>query len=130
MHSRAPPEDRTRKTARRPRPTRRARLVTSRSASCGALTVDEGEGAEPPTLKIASTSLNVQAGGSVSLGITATPVDSDDTVSVKIAGVPKYEMITAPTRDTVTSAYKRTVPTPGTSPRAPPRRGRHSAGSC
>jgi hypothetical protein len=66
-----------------------------------ALTVDEEKVAEPPTLVIASTSLTVLAGGSVSLGITATPVDPDDRVSVKINGVPSYETITAPSGDTV-----------------------------
>jgi hypothetical protein len=66
-----------------------------------ALTVDEEKVAEPPTLAIASTSLTVLAGGSVSLGITATPVDPDDRVSVKINGVPSYERITAPSGDTV-----------------------------
>ena len=66
-----------------------------------ALTVDEEKVAEPPALTIASTSLTVLAGGSVSLGITAMPVDSDDRVSVKISGVPSYERITAPSGDTV-----------------------------
>jgi hypothetical protein len=66
-----------------------------------ALTVDEEKVAEPPTLAIASTSLTVLAGGSVSLGITATPVDPDDRVSVKITGLPSYERITAPSGDNV-----------------------------
>jgi hypothetical protein len=66
-----------------------------------ALTVDEEKVPEPPTLTIASTSLTVLAGGSVSLGITATPVDPDDRVSVKINGVPSYERITAPSGDNV-----------------------------
>jgi hypothetical protein len=66
-----------------------------------ALTVDEEKVAEPPALAIASTLLTVMAGGSVSLGITATPVDSDDRVSVKINGVPSYERITAPSGDNV-----------------------------
>jgi hypothetical protein len=66
-----------------------------------ALTVDEEKIPEPPTLAIASTSLTVLAGGSVSLGITATPVDPDDRVSVKINGVPSYERITAPSGDNV-----------------------------
>jgi hypothetical protein len=66
-----------------------------------ALTIDEEKVAEPPTLAIASTSLTVLAGGSVSLGITATPVDPDDRVSVKINGLPSYERITAPSGDTV-----------------------------
>jgi hypothetical protein len=66
-----------------------------------ALTVDEEKVAEPPTLTIASTSLTVLAGGSVSLGITATPVDPDDRVQVKINGLPSYERITAPAGDNV-----------------------------
>jgi hypothetical protein len=66
-----------------------------------ALTVDEEKVAEPPALAIASTSLTVLAGGSVSLGITATPVDPDDRVSVKITGLPSYERITAPSGDNV-----------------------------
>ena len=64
------------------------------------------ETAEVPTLTIANTSLNVTAGGSVPLGITATPVDSDDTISVKISGVPTYETVTAPSGDTVTSSLQ------------------------
>jgi hypothetical protein len=64
------------------------------------------ETAETPTLTITNTSLNVTAGGSVPLGITATPVDSDDTISVKIAGVPTYETVTAPSGVTVTSGLQ------------------------
>jgi hypothetical protein len=65
------------------------------------------ETAEAPTLTIANTtSLNVTAGGSVALGITATPVDSDDTLSVTISGVPTYETVTAPSGDTVTSSLQ------------------------
>jgi hypothetical protein len=56
---------------------------------------------EPPALTIANTSLTVAAGGTVSLGVTATPVDSDDAVSVTISGVPSYETISAPTGDSV-----------------------------
>jgi Bacterial Ig-like domain len=67
-----------------------------------ALTVDEEKAPEPPTLNIANTSLNVVAGGTVALNISATPGDSDDRVSVKISGVPSYETITAPSGDTVT----------------------------
>jgi hypothetical protein len=36
------------------------------------------------------------------LGITVTPVDPDDRVSVSISGVPSYESIVAPVGDTVT----------------------------
>ena len=60
---------------------------------------------EPPVLTIANTSLNVTShGGQVALGITASPVDSDDIMSVKISGVPSYETISAPSGsgDTVT----------------------------
>jgi len=64
------------------------------------------ETAEVPTLTIGNTSLNVTAGGSIPLGLTATPVDSDDTISVKITGVPTYETITAPTGNTVTSSLQ------------------------
>jgi hypothetical protein len=64
------------------------------------------ETAEAPALTIANTSLDVTAGGSVPLGITATPVDSDDTISVKISGVPTYETVTAPGGDTVTSSLQ------------------------
>ena len=59
-----------------------------------------------PTLTITNTSLTVTAGGSVPLGITATPVDSDDTISVKIGGVPTYETVAAPGGDTVTSSLQ------------------------
>jgi len=60
------------------------------------LTVDEDKLPEPPALTIGNTSLTVQAGGSIALGISATPVDSDDRLSVKISGVPSYETISAP----------------------------------
>src|SRR6266404_3267906 len=62
--------------------------------------------AETPTLTITNAPLNVTAGGSVPLGITASPVDSDDTISVKISGVPTYETVTAPGGDTVTSSLQ------------------------
>ncbi|WP_244507945.1 Ig-like domain-containing protein, partial [Mesorhizobium sp. ORS 3428] len=61
-----------------------------------ALTVDEDKQAEAPILAIANTALTVQAHGSSALGITATPVDTDDTVKLTISGVPRYETITAP----------------------------------
>jgi hypothetical protein len=64
------------------------------------------ETAEAPTLTIANASLNVTAGGSVPLRITATLLDSDDTISVKISGVPTYETVTAPSGDTVTSSLQ------------------------
>jgi hypothetical protein len=67
------------------------------------LTVDEDRVPEPPILTVSNTSLTVQAGGSVALGITATPVDSDDRLQVQISGLPSYEVITAPSGDTVSS---------------------------
>jgi hypothetical protein len=73
------------------------------TAATHALTVDEDKLPEVPTLTIGNSSLTVQAGGSVSLGITATPVDSDDRLSIKISGVPSYEVITAPAGDSVRS---------------------------
>ena len=65
------------------------------------LTVDEDRSTEAPVLTIASTTLNVNAGASALLGITAAPVDSDDRISVKITGLPSYETITAPQGDNV-----------------------------
>ncbi|SED77800.1 autotransporter passenger strand-loop-strand repeat-containing protein [Rhizobiales bacterium GAS188] len=49
---------------------------------------------ERPTLTVPS-SLTVAAGGSIAMGISVTPVDSDDAVFVGITGVPRFETITA-----------------------------------
>jgi hypothetical protein len=68
--------------------------------------VDQDGVPESPALTISSNSLTVQAGGSVSLGITATPVDSDDQLSLSISGLPSYESITAPAGNTVTSSLQ------------------------
>ena len=65
-------------------------------AATHVLTVDEDRLPEAPALTIGNLSPTVQAGGSISLGITATPVDFDDRLSVKISGVPGYETISAP----------------------------------
>ena len=70
-------------------------------AAARALTVDQDRVPEVPALAISNTSLTVQAGGSVALGITATPVDSDDRLSLTISGLPSYESITAPAGNTV-----------------------------
>jgi hypothetical protein len=70
------------------------------------LTVEEDNKPEAPILTIANTALTVQAHGSVALGITATPVDSDDSVTVKIAGLPSYETITAPKGYNVSKALQ------------------------
>jgi hypothetical protein len=43
----------------------------------------------------APSSLTVAAGGSAPLGIVLTAVDSDDTLSVSISGVPGFESVTA-----------------------------------
>jgi hypothetical protein len=68
--------------------------------------MDQDKVPEVPALTISNTSLTVQAGGSIALGITATPVDSDDRLSLTISGLPSYESITAPTGNTVTSSLQ------------------------
>ncbi|WP_035973166.1 alkaline phosphatase family protein [Bradyrhizobium sp. WSM3983] len=80
--------------------------VFGTAAQAAALTVDQDGVAESPALTIGGTSLTVQAGGSVPLGITATPVDSDDQLSLSISGLPSYESITAPAGNTVTSSLQ------------------------
>jgi hypothetical protein len=81
--------------------------VFGTAAGAAALsTVDQDGVPESPALTISSNSLTVQAGGSVSLGITATPVDSDDQLSLSISGLPSYESITAPAGNTVTSSLQ------------------------
>ncbi|MCP3381000.1 alkaline phosphatase family protein [Bradyrhizobium sp. CCGUVB4N] len=76
------------------------------AAGAAALAVDQDGAPESPALSISSNSLTVNAGGSVALGITATPVDSDDQLSVSISGLPSYESITAPAGNTVTSSLQ------------------------
>src|SRR5262249_16373682 len=75
--------------------------------------VDQDKVAEVPSLTT-SGNVSVSAGGSKPLGITVTPNDSDDTLSVKISNVPSFETITAPNGDVVTrngSTYTITAPT-------------------
>ena len=50
---------------------------------------------EPPKLAITHHSLTVAASRSVSLPISVSANDTDDTVSVKISGLPSFETITA-----------------------------------
>jgi autotransporter passenger strand-loop-strand repeat protein len=84
------------------------------------MTVPSGaETTEAPSLTVPS-SLSVSPGGSIPMGITATPVDSDDTVSIAIKRVPSYEKITAGPGETVTTntakgstTYTITSTTPG-----------------
>jgi ribosomal protein L6P/L9E len=52
------------------------------------------DGPEAPVLTIKSHALTVNAGGSMSLPIGVTAVDSDDTISVRITGLTRYETIT------------------------------------
>ena len=59
------------------------------------VTLDADKEREPPTLTIANHWLAVTASGTISLPISVQPNDTDDTVSVKISGVPNYETITA-----------------------------------
>jgi hypothetical protein len=75
------------------------------------------ETTEAPHLAV-SGSLSVHPGGSIPMGITATPVDNDDTVSITIKGVPSYETITAGPGEIVThkgSTYTITSTIPGAS---------------
>jgi hypothetical protein len=62
---------------------------------------DTPDGPEAPTLT-APSSLTVPARQSTQMGITASPIDSDDKLSVTISGVPLFESITAPSGDVVT----------------------------
>jgi hypothetical protein len=62
---------------------------TSATSAATARVVDPA-----PTLTIASTSLFVAAGGSNSLPISVSGFDSDDRVTVNIAGLPAFETIT------------------------------------
>jgi len=80
--------------------------VFGAAAAAAAPAVDQDGAAEVPALTISSTSLTVQAGGSVALGITATPLDPDDKVSLSVSGVPSYESITAPAGNTITSSLQ------------------------
>lgn len=76
------------------------------------VTLDQDKVAEAPSLTT-SGNIIVPAGGSKPLGITVTPIDSDDTLSVKISNVPSFETITAPNGDVVThngSTYTITAP--------------------
>ncbi|MDX8441943.1 alkaline phosphatase family protein, partial [Mesorhizobium australafricanum] len=70
------------------------------------LTVEENNKPEAPILTIANTALTVPAGGSVALGITATPIVSDDSITVKISGLPSYETIAAPSGYGVSKALQ------------------------
>jgi hypothetical protein len=79
------------------------------------------ETTEAPQLTVPS-SLSVHPGTPIPMGITATPIDSDDTVSITIKGVPRYETITAGPGEVVThiatkrgSTYTITSTTPGAS---------------
>ena len=65
------------------------------AGTTGSFTVDTGEGPEPPTLRLGATTATVSEGGTVRLpAITVTKVDSDDTLTVTIAGLPTGASIT------------------------------------
>jgi autotransporter passenger strand-loop-strand repeat protein len=84
------------------------------------MTVPSGaDTTEAPSLTVPH-SLSVSPGTSIPMGIIATPVDIDDTVSITIKGVPSYEKITAGPGETVTTntakgstTYTITSTTPG-----------------
>jgi hypothetical protein len=75
-----------------------------------------------PILNAPASALSVTPGASIPMGITGSPVDADDTVSIRITGVPSYETITAGPGETVTptkgagntTTYTITSTTPGT----------------
>ncbi len=78
---------------------RRLRVVATSSDSDGfgasATSAATASVSDPaPTLTITNPALFVAAGGSVSLPIGVSGFDSDDKVSVKIAGLPVFETIT------------------------------------
>jgi hypothetical protein len=58
------------------------------------MNIPDADGPEPPVLTINSHALTVNARGSVSLPISLMGVDSEDTFSVKISGLTKYETVT------------------------------------
>ena len=59
-----------------------------------AVTLDQDKVAETPSLT-APSSLTIAAGGSAPLGIVIGAVDSDDSLSVSISGVPSFESVSA-----------------------------------
>jgi hypothetical protein len=61
-----------------------------------AFVVNEGNIPVMPTLTLASNALTVTAGGSIPLGVTATPGNGNDVISLTIKGLPSYEKIVAP----------------------------------
>jgi V8-like Glu-specific endopeptidase len=70
-----------------------------------------------PILQLPS-SLSVTPGQPAQMGIVVTPADSDDTVSVTISGVPKFETVTAGPGENVThkgSSYTVRATIPGVS---------------
>jgi beta-glucanase (GH16 family) len=67
---------------------------TSTASSGGTPTASSGETATAPTVTIADPSISVSPGGQVALGIGVTVPNAGDTVTVSIAGLPKYETIT------------------------------------
>jgi hypothetical protein len=92
--------------------------VDASSTFHGFIASEADSAPEPPTLTFAGSSVSVMAGGSVALGITASPVDVDDRVSVIVKGVPGFETITAGAGEIVTqkgSTYTVTATTPGAS---------------
>ena len=59
------------------------------------VTADTDKEREPPKLTITDHSLSLSAGGTIPLPISVSPNDADDTVTVKISGVPSFDTITA-----------------------------------
>ena len=59
------------------------------------ITLDTDNEREPPKLTITDHSLSLTEGGTIPLPISVSPNDADDTVTVKISGVPSFDTITA-----------------------------------
>ena len=63
------------------------------------VTVNVNPVLETPDLEVGSTSVSLNEGSSISLNITVTPFDSDDTVSITISGVPSDATLSAGTHN-------------------------------
>jgi hypothetical protein len=103
-----------------------ARGVRFTQAVLSGITDLEGDlanpGSDKPTLSVKSPALTVRPGASVPLGVVVTASASHavatDILQVTISGVPRYETITAGSRESVThigTSYTVTAETPGAS---------------
>ena len=85
-------------------------FALSQDGTGTALTLRSGEGSEPPSLSLGSTTATVNEGGTVVLpSIKVTPVDSDDVITVTITGLPSGATITDSADSTVFSGSRITL---------------------